>query len=392
MKKLIFLTVLSSLILIQTANAQINVTMFMNGKPLVDNIGYYLCVDQCYNFSLSVSGGTPPYTYLWNYVDTTASVNYCSQNLFIGSKWDSIEVVVTDTKNSQRRYLQLVMEYPKITQEICIVTIDSTTNKNKIIWEQSSDTTLTSYSIYKETSITDSFNLIGNVPKGSMSVFIDTSSNPAKVSAKYMMKTVSSCADSYESQPHKTIHLTINTGLNNTWNLIWENYEGNVGAIKNRIWRGSTFGGLQLIDSVSASSTTYTDLHPPLGVLFYAIEMIPQHKCNPSTKSGKSTYSSSFSNIADNKALVGINENQLSPNISIYPNPAIDKITINNTGNSGHSYNLSIKNIRGQEILKESLSFKFPHSIDISGIANGVYILILQNEKEYYLNKLIIKR
>jgi len=371
------------------ANAQLGVNMLINGKPMILNVPFVACNDSCYNVTLSISGGTPPYTYHWNNGATASHINYCTTNL----PEDTIQVIVTDVNSAQGYFMQRVQTRIDVNQSICIVTVDKATNKNKIIWEQSTDTIVKSYNIYKETSVTGSYALIGNVPKANLSVFIDTSSYPDKVSAQYYMTAKGVCAESSPTAVHKTMHLTINKGLNSSWNLIWENYEG-ISSIKNRIWRGSTSNGLQLIDSVSTSATTYTDLYPPVGVSYYAIEMISPSACNPTLKAKGASYSSSFSNTANDSLLLGINENQLLQNISISPNPAMDNVTIYNNSVSLNS--IEIYNICGEKVFEiaDNNSSALNHqslTINLSSEPNGIYFIHLQTTKGILNKKLIIQ-
>ncbi|MGD0710914.1 MAG: T9SS type A sorting domain-containing protein [Bacteroidales bacterium] len=75
---------------------------------------------------------------------------------------------------------------------------------------------------------------------------------------------------------------------------------------------------------------------------------------------------------------VGIKElNNNESNIEVYPNPAIDNITIESPQKS----TIEILNIQGQTILQQTLS-QGKTIIDISTLAKGVYILrLLSNDK-----------
>jgi hypothetical protein len=84
---------------------------------------------------------------------------------------------------------------------------------------------------------------------------------------------------------------------------------------------------------------------------------------------------------------VGIEEkNNNESNIEVYPNPATNKLTIKSLQKSA----LEILNIQGQTILKQYLQ-QGKTDIDISGLSNGVYIFILHNEKENYVNRIVIQ-
>ncbi|RLD41389.1 MAG: hypothetical protein DRI86_13455 [Bacteroidetes bacterium] len=73
-------------------------------------------------------------------------------------------------------------------------------------------------------------------------------------------------------------------------------------------------------------------------------------------------------------------------NISIFPNPANDFFKIENTYNT--SFNYSIYSIQGKLIL--SNNSKNNEHIDISYLANGVYIISIQNNKHTHIERLVI--
>ncbi len=77
--------------------------------------------------------------------------------------------------------------------------------------------------------------------------------------------------------------------------------------------------------------------------------------------------------------------------IRIYPNPSKNQITIENNSEISHNYLLSLKNVQGQEVISEKINFAKAYSIDVSSLSNGVYILNLQNEKENFISKIVIK-
>ena len=59
---------------------------------------------------------------------------------------------------------------------------------------------------------------------------------------------------------HRSVHMTINRGMNDmTWNLIWNQYSG-ADVVSYNILRGSSESTLTQIASVSAVNTSYTDV------------------------------------------------------------------------------------------------------------------------------------
>ncbi|WP_196886406.1 T9SS type A sorting domain-containing protein [Aureivirga sp. CE67] len=85
------------------------------------------------------------------------------------------------------------------------------------------------------------------------------------------------------------------------------------------------------------------------------------------------------------------NENQLTQNISIYPNPAKDKITISNQDESFNS-SISIYDQNGR-IVKYLKNIKLQENldVDISNLENGIYFVKINTEKGAYTEKIIKK-
>lgn len=384
-------TLLLALLLSMAVKAQTLTGYFLaNGDTIQGFTEFFFCTDSCYNFSFAASGGTPPYSYLWSTGSTTDHTTLCYSDLQPNND-DTLLVRVTDSNSHEESFFLRAQEYPEILQQICLVTVDTALNKNLIIWQQNTNPDVMSYNIYKETTTLNQFALIGVVPRDSLSVFTDTTSNPAQVSARYTMTAVSLCAASHFVSFHKTMHLTINTGINNTWNLIWENYSGDNSAVKYRIWRGSTANGLELIDSVSPTVTTYTDLTPPAGILFYSLEMIPSYTCQPGTKD--ILYTSSFSNKVDNASLLAINEKEpLTHKVIISPNPLIHStsITFSHLLNPG-DYTLEICDMHGHCIKTYSDLTNRPLLLNRSDFkSTGIYLVRIKSPLYSEILKLLV--
>jgi len=95
--------------------------------------------------------------------------------------------------------------------------------------------------------------------------------------------------------------------------------------------------------------------------------------------------------ISDDKGndfyvIAGINEQQES-RLSIYPNPATDKITIETSAIPTKSQ-LSIMNLSSQEILTRQIT-EPKTQIDISNLPSGVYFVRLTNDKSVEVGKFI---
>ncbi len=95
------------------------------------------------------------------------------------------------------------------------------------------------------------------------------------------------------SDYHKTMHLTINQGLGNTWNLIWSHYEGfNFGTY--RIYRGTNPSNMTMIGEVPSNLNSYTDNTATDNTgFYYQVEVVRNSR-------SRDAEISSRSNIVDN--------------------------------------------------------------------------------------------
>ncbi|MDX9892147.1 MAG: YCF48-related protein [Bacteroidales bacterium] len=270
---------------------------------------------------------------------------------------------------------------PMQAPEICIVTVDQN-NKNVVVWEKPVSDVIDSFYIYKETNVTNIYQLIGVVSYADMSIFTDNSSNPTVQSSKYQITFKDVCGlETEKSGAHKTMHLTINQGVGNTWNLIWEPYLGFSVATYN-VYRGISSTSLTFIGSTSGTSTQYSDLNAPSGELYYQIEVVSPNPCDPSR-----SITSSRSNIASTDD-VGIGNYNLS-DIKVYPNPATDLLTISSE-NGSTIHNVKIYDLQGKLILNIQNDYS---KIDISQIKSGLYIIQITTEsQDQYHMKLTITK
>jgi len=102
-----------------------------------------------------------------------------------------------------------------------------------------------------------------------------------------------------------------------------------------------------LINSLSSSNSSFTDLTPPLGLLYYQIEVVKNSACNPS----KLGYQSSRSNISNTGLGTGLTDQQ-SESFVLYPNPTSGIFNI-----EGLEGIASVYDVYGRLILRTKTTF-----------------------------------
>ncbi|MCK5846466.1 MAG: T9SS type A sorting domain-containing protein, partial [Bacteroidales bacterium] len=348
-------------------------------------------IQPCTNDSMELYVSTSFSSYQW-------SNGSNSQSIYINTSGSYI-ITVTDNNGCNSSSDPYVVNASLLqVPNICIVGIDSISNHNRIVWERTNNNMIDSFRIYRESTVSGVYDLIGSQDFSTLSVFEDVNSIPAQRAYRYRITAVDTCGMETAPSPiHKTLHLTINAGLGGVWNLIWTNYEGfNFGSYK--IYRSSDSTDMQLLTQIQSNLTSYTDLNPPTGNVYYQIEIMSPNPCYPDSIFTKvnTNYNSSRSNTANtahatNTSLFS-HQNSDIP-ITIFPNPnnGIFTLEIGDIGNS--DLQLSIINTIGSEVYNSKFSVygKTAKQIDLKGLARGVYFIRLKTSKGIvYRGKVII--
>lgn len=272
---------------------------------------------------------------------------------------------------------------PLGTSELCVVTIDSN-NHNVIVWNKDSHPLIEKYRLRKETNVSGNYQLLIEQPVSAFSVFTDTNSNAAVQSNTYKLEFLDQCGmNSIEGAAHKTMHLTINKGVGNTWNLIWEKYTG-VTVNTYNIYRGATPLDLQLIGTSSGTNTQYSDLNAPAGDLLYQIEVVLGNNCSPSK-----TYNSSRSNIAST-AQAGLETLIGNALISLVPNPASEAFSIY-APELTNRIEAIVYDANGKRQIAYDQLYS-GSSCSISMLPEGIYLIMVRSGSSIWLGKLAVVR
>ncbi len=157
-----------------------------------------------------------------------------------------------------------------IKPEITLVTVNG--SKNEISWTVPGGLPgfVTGINVYKEGAKYNDFRLEASLPLTQTS-YIDPYSNTNMMVSRYRIAWATTFGESQPGTPHKGIHLMINKGAGNSWNLYWGQYEG--AMIESfKIMRGTTPENLSLLAEISGSNASFTDMTPPSGHVYYAVE------------------------------------------------------------------------------------------------------------------------
>ncbi|WP_341900417.1 T9SS type A sorting domain-containing protein [Fluviicola taffensis] len=361
---------------------------FSSAALVSNNFGPTLAIDtiipsSCSNdgqIQLTVISGNPT-AYLWTNGATTQNITNLSPGTY--------SVSVTGGSGCITVLGGTVESTLPDPIDICLVTVDSTTNTNLVVWEKPITTGIDHFNIYRETSQAGLYQLVGSVLYSDESIYNDIVASPNVRSWRYRISSVDDCGNESElSSIHKTIHLVISHGLGNDINLFWDSYEGF--AYTNFILRRHTdAAGWTPLATMPNNLFTYTDQPSTTDGLFYEVTVAAPSLCS-STKMAQD-FNTTRSN-RDNRLSTGqpnsVSE-LLDQVVNIYPNPANTVLNVDNS--SSQLIEARILDQTGRVISSTTLA-PGQTKIDCGKLAMGMYSIELQSLGAKTLKRFVIER
>jgi len=265
---------------------------------------------------------------------------------------------------------------------ICMVSFDTLTQKNLVIWNKPNTFLVTQVNVFRETIQNEIYEKIAEVPP-IPGLYLDTASNPLIHSNKYRISFVDNNNHQTEKGPyHKTIHLNIDAGIYG-FNLIWNHYIG-FEFLTYNIYRKIGTEPFVKIASVASNVDSYTDFYETSGLATYYIEVVRPEPCSPELKSGG--YSTIVSNVAT-AAPLGI-DNGEQTGVMVYPNPAKDKAYIEIETKLAKTYRIELFQPNGQLLLSQEATGSRTE-VDLNTLNSGVYFIRISSENSTIVKKII---
>ncbi len=279
------------------SNVVLHVTVIPAFTPVISVSGA-LTPCESSSATLSVTGNYSAYE--WSNGITTPTITITEPGYY----WVSVTDVNGCAGFSEMTHVgvsDLITETPSI----CMVGVEN--GHNLVVWEELSDPDVESYRIYRENNQANVFEPLVTIPASSPNAYEDVTADPTVRAYRYKITAVDSCGGETPMSPmHKSVHLTINRGIGNSWNLIWSDYEGFEFSSYN-LYRGTANNNLELIQTMPSNLNSYTDnLTSMDDALFYQIEVVlpDDHHCVRHTRD--ITYSGARSNIVYNSVPVTV--------------------------------------------------------------------------------------
>lgn len=280
-----------------------------------------------------------------------------------------------------------------LNQKICMVTYDSISNHNKIIWTKPLNEGIAYFKLWKESGSFGNYINIGYVPFDSLSEFTDTTSNPQAFSYKYKISVVdSNNHESPLSEYHRTMQLTVSpNSVGGGNNLVWTDYmiAGENYASHYTIYRGinnQQFHPVYFNVLPSGSGvTTMVDYINGAPKYYYKIGYTLSNSCIVSKqKESIVNYNEAFSNIFE-VLMTENSESYLPLNVTVFPVLVNQEITIDL--NSRKREEFEIIDILGNSLNKLIVHQK--ETFNISSLSSGIYIIKSVNNKLPFFKRIV---
>lgn len=314
------------------------------------------------SITLSVSGGNSPYQAVW----TSSCTGLMCSNLNSGTE----QVTVIDNSGCSVTE-SITVPHTATPHDLCITTVDSTSQFVTVRWEVPALNHITDFNIYRMVNGTPT--LQGTVPFGDPGVYNDMSATviPNQSPYEYVITALDTCGyESDYSQTHSTMWCYVQAITSNSTTIEWTDYQA-ASVDYFRIYRDTLANGdWELIDSVTVQN--YTDNYYSSSCL-YRVEAVFTTPCMV----GIETYTTSLSNSASVQN-VGINK-EPSFSFTLSPNPVNSKLNITSPSFT-QSAELWIVDLHGR-VLKSQLIDSETVTIDVHELPSGFYyVRVRQNE------------
>lgn len=341
------------------------------------------------NFTQDPNGGTLATSWSWSNGTTTQS-NF---NLAAGP----YTITALSGPMAQPCYSEktvIVGTRAPLSQPICLVTVDTATTTNLVVWERTETSGIHHYNIYRESDLAGNYQLIDTVMNGSLSFFNDVVASPMDRSWRYKMSAVNDCgAESPISTEHKTLHLNtiLNVG-NGSFDILWDDYEGSGNVTGYVVWRKTDQVDWMPASLTIALGTSFYNDVPPLGStgVDYYIEMELNSLCTAEKAQDFNTTRSNRERgqFAAGDGVDGASSNSLSENylneILMYPNPTQGAVTFVQSGNETITFRVT--SLSGN-VVSTTTSSESKTAIQLDEFQSGVYLVEIS-----YANYKITKR
>jgi len=347
----------------------------------------------CGGSSLTLNANAGYSSYLWSTGSTQSSITINTS----GNYW----VQGFDADGCFAQSLDFAVNGSNmLPQYICVSTVDTLLNKNRIIWEKPITTSIDSFIVYRESNLAGVYNEIGRVDYYDNSEFVDTISLPDINNNRYRLAIKDSCGNmTTQGDIHGTIKATITPlGNGDSLEVFFTKYIG-IDSLSYTLYRGPSANAMAPASSAftfnsSANIYSIKDLSPPAypsGYVYYQVRANIDNLCN----SDSNVYYQSISNTIGYGNALSLEKLDQLFEVNTFPNPNNGTFNINIETAVAVDLNLVIYNQVGAVVWRkqiEKLNGKTNILVPLEQAAQGIYQLQVTSNKTVVNNRLIINK
>lgn len=347
------------------------------------------------NFSLDPNGGSFPSSLTWSNGNETWNNYNLSAGTYTVTAYSGPSTFTNQMCVSQKT-ITIGTKQP-LAQDICIVTVDTATTTNLVVWEKLELEGISHYNIYRENTTAGLFVQIDTVDFDNLSVFNDVIASPMDRSWRYRISAVNTCGIEGPISPiHKTLHLNAIVNLGNgSYDVLWDDYEGTQNVNAYVVWRHTDQLGWQAVSpAIPVGTSIYNDMPPvnSTGIDYY-VEMSLIVPCS-------ATKAQDFNTTRSNRERgqfapgngTGNSSNELGEltnlEVNLYPNPTTDNITL--VTNTEINLPIRVLSVEGK-VLLETTSEGITTLLNLDNLNQGLYLVEIKLGNKRIINQ-IVKR
>lgn len=276
---------------------------------------------------------------------------------------------------------------------ICLVTVDSASTHNIVVWEKPTTEEIDSFLVYRMFSDSIYYE-VGAVHYDSLSIFhdYDVAADPNTDAHRYKLSTLDTAGtESALSHYHQTMHLTVSTNGDLFWSWYKIENESNPVSFFNCYRDNDGTGNFQVVQVADGNVQAWNDsdfgLYPSSR---YVVDVDWTTSCSASRENVNTTRSNLDERIGTPPS--GIDQ-ALINEIEIYPNPSTGPFYLKIPSRlEATSYVLwsDLGAVGYQESLPQYQTDQ-QVTIDVPSIAPGMYLLEIQSNLGSITKKLVIR-
>ena len=323
--------------------------------------------------------------YSWSSFNGFISYDPLVKVLPTGFNFNIYTLSLTDTNGctSSKSVQVNIKQAP--SQYLCMVSVDSTSTHNIVVWEKLDKGATDSFYLYREIT-TNNYMQIAALGRNDLSEYHDYAANPNTTGYRYKIAVRDTCGNvSSLSLYHNSIHLQYLGSGNLQWNIY--DIESQITPVASYdIYRDSSGAGTwQLILTVSGTQNTATD---PNFALYPNAKYRVQANWSYTCTSSRSIFTGVLSNVIRNQ-VNGLSEAKNMGTIEISPNPTKAYLYITLPKSAGSK--ITLTDMAGKVLSILQTSGKDSETINLEVLPSGVYVLLYQ-DAEVCVSKKIVKQ